>query len=332
MTIVLQHRSRNKFCLLCMIRSMIEPSLSAETPHTPPDEAGPTLEAAGDAIFDLRRRYDALTHSQKRIAELIVEDPEFVSFATVDKFAGRLGVSPSTIVRFAYRIGLSGYPDLQEQVRRRLLSGLRARETQDGGEPTAHLGTGVIATSLQHDLEILATTARRTDPADVQRAIDVLAAARRIRVIGGVTAFSVAHYAAITLDRVRTGVVLLSGTPVPTGPLLDLQPQDAVLAFSFPPYATSTAHAVRAAQARGATIVAVTDSPISPLHDAADILLPVVVSGIGAQNSLAAAMALANVLVNGVTAQTPDAVERYTETLALLSDWDTYVLGTGRDD
>jgi DNA-binding MurR/RpiR family transcriptional regulator len=289
------------------------------------------LETAGDVISGLRRRYDELTHSQKRIAELIVDDPEFVSFATVDKFAARLGVSPSTIVRFAYRIGLAGYPELQERVREQFVKGLRTTGTANGAGTTSYLGTGVVATSLEHDREILAKTAERTDPAGIQEAIEILARAPRIRVVGGLTAFSVAHYAAITLDRVRSGVMLLSGAPVPSGPLLDLEEGDAMLAFSFPLYSKVTSDAIRVAKARGASIVAVTDSPISPLHETADVLLPAVVSGVGMQNSLVAAMAVANAIVNGVTAQLPDALGRYGETLALLSDWDVYLLESGKD-
>jgi DNA-binding MurR/RpiR family transcriptional regulator len=298
--------------------------MSAETPDS-------TLASAGDVIFDLRRRYDELTDSQKRIAELVVDDPEFVAFATVDKFAARLGVSASTVVRFAYRIGLSGYPDLQEQVRVKLLKGLRTTDSGADGA-ASHLGDGVFAKSLEHDLEILAKTARRADLADLQQAVNLLTRAPRVRVVGGVTAVSIAYYAAVTLDRVRPGVVLLGGNPVPTGPLLDLEKGDAVLAFSFPPYAKSTLHAVKAAKGRGAAIVAVSDSPISPLRDMVDVLLPAVVSGIGTQNSLVAAMAIANIIVNGVTAQMPNALERYSETVQLLSDWDVYLLESGKDD
>jgi DNA-binding MurR/RpiR family transcriptional regulator len=313
--------------------------MSAELPHALPGDGVPVppvappadASSAQDVISDLRRRYDELTHSQKRIAEMIVEDPQFVSFATVDKFASRLGVSPSTIVRFAYRIGLAGYPELQEQVRDRLLKGLRQAGADATGDATSHLGESVYAKSLQHDLEILGTTAKRVDPADVERAVDLLASARRVRVVGGVTAFSIAYYAAVTLDRVREGVVLLSGNPVPTGALLDLGAGDAVLGFSFPPYAKSTLDAIKAANRRGASIVAVSDSPISPVRDTVDVLLPVVVSGIGTQNSLVAAMALTNVIVNGVTAKVPGALERYSETVRLLSEWDVYLLESNRD-
>jgi DNA-binding MurR/RpiR family transcriptional regulator len=291
----------------------------------------PAPESSNDGILNLRRRYDELTHSQKRIAELIVEDPEFVAFATVDKVAARLGVSPSTIVRFAYRIELAGYPALQQQVREKLLKSLRKTAESPGDGAASHLGDGVVAKSLQHDAEILAATARRTDIADVARAISLLARARLVRVTGGVTAFSVAYYAAVTLDRIRPGVSLLTGNPLPTGPLLDLNRDDVVLAFSFPPYARSTLHAVQAGKARGASTVGVSDSPISPLRDSVDILLPAVVSGIGTQNSLVAAMALANVIVNGVALELPDALERYGETLQLLADWNVYLLGPGKD-
>lgn len=312
--------------------------MSAETPDVLPGRGGvpapPIAAPSGseqDVISDLRRRYDELTHSQKRIAELIVDDPEFVSFATVDKFASRLGVSPSTIVRFAYRIGLSGYPELQEQVRGQLLKGLRTTDTGPDGA-TSHLGSSVFGKSLQHDLEILSKTAKRLDQSELERAVDILAGARRVRVIGGVTAFSVAYYAAVTLDRVREGVVLLSGNPVPTGPLLDLDDTDAVLAFSFPPYAKSTLDTIKAASRRGAAIVAVSDSPISPLRETVDVLLPAVVSGVGTQNSLVAAMAVANAIVNGVTGRVPGALERYSETVRLLSDWNVYLLESGADD
>lgn len=308
--------------------------MTSETPRSSPVDLLLLGETEADSgtpgvIGALRRRYDELTHSQKRIAETIVEDPRFVAFATLDKFSARLGVSPSTIVRFAYRIGLSGYPELQEQVRELVLKGLP--DASGNGDSAAHLGETVFAESLRHDLEILQRTAERLQAEDLDRAVDLIVGAERVCIVGGVTAFGIAYYAAVTLDRVRKGVVLLSGRPVPTGPLLDLSEGDVLLAFSFPPYAKSTLGSIAAAKGRGVSVVAVTDSPISPLRGQVDVLLPASVSGIGAQNSLVAAMAVANIIVNGVTERVPGALERYSETLRLLSGWDVYLLEPGGD-
>src|SRR5262249_49302707 len=81
------------------------------------DEGTVEGTSSGDLIEELRRRYDRLTQSQKRIAEYIVEHPQAVAFSTVDQMAAQLDVNPSTIVRFTYRLGLEGFPDLQERMR-----------------------------------------------------------------------------------------------------------------------------------------------------------------------------------------------------------------------
>jgi DNA-binding MurR/RpiR family transcriptional regulator len=281
---------------------------------------------SGDVVSELRRRYDELTNSQKRIAETIVDDPQFVAFATVDKFAARLGVSPSTIVRFSYRLGLSGYPELQQQVRDFVLRKLNADDRAGEDGAAAHLGDTVYAASLRNDVAQLARTAERLQLADLDRAVELLVGARRVRVTAGVTTFSVAYYTAVWLDRLRGSVLLLTGNPPATGAVLDMREGDVLLAFSFAPYARLTPGMIEAAKSRGASVIAVTDSPISPLRTRADVLLPAAVSGIGPQNSLVGAMAVANMIVNGVTSRSPEALERYRETVRLLNEWDVYVL------
>src|SRR5260370_35757467 len=75
-----------------------------------------TAESA-NVIEELRRRYDLLTHPQKRIAEYIVDQSQAVAFSAVDQMASQLGVNPSTVVRVSYRLGLNGFPDVQERRR-----------------------------------------------------------------------------------------------------------------------------------------------------------------------------------------------------------------------
>src|SRR6202047_818075 len=101
---------------------------------------------SGNVIEELRRRYDLLTHSQKRIAEYIVDHSQAVAFSTVDQMAARLGVNPSTIVRFCYRLGLNGFPDLQERMRQVVRGQLSRADEQveagAGGAPLAGTALG----------------------------------------------------------------------------------------------------------------------------------------------------------------------------------------------
>src|ERR1700746_299667 len=109
-----------------------------------------------DVIDELRRQYDRLTQSQKRIAEYIVDHPDRVAFSTVDQMAGQLGVNPSTIVRFTYRLGLKGFPDLQERTRalgRRPLSAAREHANANSGLARPHPGRegrGLAARKRHH--------------------------------------------------------------------------------------------------------------------------------------------------------------------------------------
>jgi DNA-binding MurR/RpiR family transcriptional regulator len=287
--------------------------------------------APQDVISELRRGYDELTQSQKRIAEAIVEDPEFVAFATVDKMAARLGVSPSTVVRFAYRIGLNGYQELQDKVRERVRSQMRSSTAVGSGarDATTHLRDSIYARSFDHDLENLRRTILGIEVEDLDRAVAALVEARRIYVVGGATSQTVSAYAALVLDRMRGETTLLRSEAQAAPALVSLTDADALLVFTFPPYASSALRATSYAKERGAAVVAITDTPISPVGQRVDVVLPALSSGLSTQNSFVAAMAVANALLNGVIARLPEAMERYGQISSLMNDWDAYVLKGG---
>lgn len=289
--------------------------------------------APADVIQAVRHAYDELTKSQKRIAEAIVDDPEFVAFATVDKMASRLDVSPSTVVRFTYRLGLSGYQDLQERVRT-IVRGQMRTAVGDGEEAEVldHLGDTAMRRSLEQDLDHLRRTVAGLEPGTLEAAVDLLSGARRILVSGDGTAYGVAHFLTLALDRTRGQVDLVRADGDSVGRLVDVGSDDAMVAFTFPPYATTVLQTVRSAKGRGVRVIGVTDSPISPVGQLVDIVLPALVSGVGPQNTLVAAMALSNALLNGVVARIQDrALTRYATVGRLMDTWENYVL-RGEDD
>jgi DNA-binding MurR/RpiR family transcriptional regulator len=278
-----------------------------------------------DVMTELQRNYADLTQSQKRIAEAIVENPEFVAFATVDKLSARLGIASSTIVRFAYRLGLDGYPELQERVRELVRSRFRGADEGAGDDnAVAHLGQGTAAASLRHDLDNLRHTIADLDGATIEKAIGLLTAAPRVFFTGGLASKALADYAAHTLNRLRGNVRMLS-TDDASADILEMTADDVLVVISFPPYASQTLQVLKAARSRDVTIVGITDSPISPLGEV-DVTLSARVSGIGPQNSLVAPVAVVNVLLNGVAEKSPGSAERYRQIFGLFDEWNSFVL------
>jgi DNA-binding MurR/RpiR family transcriptional regulator len=282
-----------------------------------------------DVIDELRRQYDRLTQSQKRIAEYIVDHPDRVAFSTVDQMAGQLGVNPSTIVRFTYRLGLKGFPDLQERTRALVRGQLSAAsEIVNENSVLVHLEGTAFGTSLGQDLQNLRRTIAAIKVEDLQRASDIIAAARAVFVAGSFNAYSVAFFLGLALDRIRGHTTVWSGDmTLQASQSLGLGPDDCLIAFTSAPYAVSTQRAALLAKEARAKVIAVTDTPISAVGQIADVILAAASTGAGLQNSFVAAMAIANALLNGVAAANSElTLERYGRLAKVLGRLDAFLL------
>src|ERR1700676_1309464 len=282
-----------------------------------------------DVIDELRRQYDRLTQSQKRIAEYSVDHPDRVAFSTVDQMAGQLDVNPSTIVRFTYRLGLKGFPDLQERARALVRGQLSAAsEIVNENSVLVHLEGTTFGTSLGQDLQNLRRTIAAIKADDLQRASDIIAAARHVYVVGSFNAYRVAFFLGLALDRIRGNTTVWSGDmTLQASQSLALGPHDCLIAFTSAPYAVSTQRAAQLAKEARAQVIAVTDTPISAVGQIADVILAAASTGAGLQNSFLAAMAVANALLNGVAAaNSAHTLERYGRLAKVLGRLDAFLL------
>jgi DNA-binding MurR/RpiR family transcriptional regulator len=304
-------------------------------PTTEERSAMASSPAEVDLVQEVREKYDALTQSQKKIAESLINDLEFAAFATVDQFAARQGVAPSTVVRFAYKLGLDGYPELQQRVRDLMLRRMKrarvpAEEAGDG--PGAEDRDRVWRRSLRHDMDNIGQALGTVEEEDFDAAVEILTTADRIVAVGNLTSYCIAYYAAMTLNRLRGGTVLVTHESYAMD-LVEISEGDALLAVTFAPYAKRTTELVHWARERGAQVIAITDGPLSPVAEQANVLLSCPASGLAAQNSLVAALALVNGLVNAITVGDPDrALPRYKAIASLLHDLDAYVLKPDQED
>jgi DNA-binding MurR/RpiR family transcriptional regulator len=258
---------------------------------------------SGNVIDELRRRYDLLTHSQKRIADYIVEQFQVIAFSNVDQIAARLGVHSSTVVRLCYRLGLNGFPDLQERVRREVRGQLsRAAQAIGAGVSGGHLQGTTFGDSFVHDLHSLSRTVMGLTADDLNRVVDRVVVARRLYVIADVSEFALAHYFGLALSRLRPDVhTVAPDDGVSKARFAEIDDSDCLVAFTFLRYAHLTQQAALWARKQKATIVAITDTPISAVARVADMVLVVAPARQGPQNSMVAPMAVANALLNGVT-------------------------------
>jgi DNA-binding MurR/RpiR family transcriptional regulator len=283
---------------------------------------------ARDVIEELRQSYDQFTQSQKRIAEYIVEHAQAVAFSTVDQMAAKLDVNPSTIVRFTYRLGLNGFPDLQERMRE-IVRGQLARTGDphnEGGGPAGFEATSFGA-SLSHDWQNLRHTITNLDAGAFDRAVQILARARQIYVVGGFSTYAVAHYFAMVLAQLRANVSLLASNDGSEAlRLVEIEAEDCVIAFTFPHYAEGTRRIAAWAKEHKAKVIAVTDSPITAVGQLADVVILTLAGGTGLHNSMVAPIAVANALLNAfAAAEGATALERFARSDRLMHRWDAFL-------
>lgn len=260
------------------------------------------------ALRDLMaRRRDQLPKRLAQIADFALRQPQEIAFRTVAEIAAQAQVPPSALVRFAQALGFTGFSDLQAVFRAYARDrwpdyDARLDALRDGGaaDGPAALLDGVIeagAVSLERLRGTLA-------PASLAAGIRLLAEADSIFLAAARRAFPVAAYLAYALRRlgVRCELADHAGGLAPEQVAL-LTPRDALLAISFTPYAPATIDLAAAAHRQGVRVVAITDSPFSPLTRLAAIWLEVAEADHLGFRSLAASLALATTLAVGVAQQ-----------------------------
>ena len=253
----------------------------------------------------VRARAASLSPAERRVAEVVVADPEAVAFGTVAEVADRADASNATVVRAAGRLGFDGFPDLQRAVQDDLRRRLRpATERIRRGGPTA--GTTSADELIEQARSVETANVERTlwavAPTDLDAVVALLADLdRAVWVLAADEAAGVARQVATELSMVRSDVEAVLGSPVRVArQLADLDPGDVVLVLDLPRYDRAVLDAAQMAASRSATVVALTDGPLSPLAGAATHSFSVAGEGTGPFDSYVGALALLNVLTAAV--------------------------------
>lgn len=240
---------------------------------------------------------------------------------TALKLGNAVNVSESTVVRFAIEMGYDGYPemqkDLQSYSKTRLTALQRLNITNHRIDPD-----NVIKSVLSQDIERIKSTVMMIDEDVFETAVDKILAAEKIYIFGAMSSNALArfmdNYFQLIFNNVR--FVQAINTSGIYQQMVRIGKNDVFIGLSFPRYCISTTNAARYAASHGACVIAITDSPASPLGGIADHVLLAKSDMVSFADSLVAPLSLINAIIAAVGIKKKDAIESTLERLEEI--WD----------
>lgn len=278
---------------------------------------------SADLLTTIEQSSASFSKGQRRIAQYIVEHYDKAAFMTASKLGTTVGVSESTVVRFATELGFDGYPKLQkalqELIRNRLTSVQRMELS------TEQLSReNVLQKVLSADIERIRHTLEITSEKAFNEAVESLVSARQIYIVGVRSSRTLADFLYFYLHLISDNVQLIGSGSVSElyEQLLWVGPEDVVVGISFPRYSSRTARALKYAKDSGAKVLALTDSQTSPLAPLADHLLIAKSDMNSFVDSLVAPLSLINALLAAVGMRRGQEVAHTLSKLEYI--WDAY--------
>ena len=271
----------------------------------------------------IEERMSSFSKGQKLIASYIAEHYDKAAYLTASKLGAIVGVSESTVVRFAIELGYEGYPDFQDSLRKlirnRLTSFQRIEVTNN------LIGDGdVLEKVLTSDMDKIRRTMEEIDHSMFAEAIDKMVSAKTIYILGVRSSSALAGFLNYNFRMIFNDVKFVQTTSRSElfEQIMSIGEQDVMIAISFPRYSKRIINSVEYARSKGANVVALTDSQVSPIAAYANQLLLAHSDMTSFVDSLVAPLSIINAIIVAVSRKKQDEL---TERLRMLEEvWDRY--------
>ena len=263
---------------------------------------------------------------QRLIASFITEHYDKAAFMTASKLGNTVGVSESTVVRFATELGYEGYPQMQkamqEMIRDKLTSVQRINVTQ------SHIGDGnVLEYILNKDIEKIRRTLDETSEEDFRNAVDAISHAKTIYIFAVRSSAALASFLGYYYSLIFENVKVISnyGETEIYEKLFRISEDDVIIGISFPRYSNAAIQAMTFAKRRGAKAIALTDSMSSPLVAVSDYVLIAKSDIASVVDSLVAPLSMINALIAATVLKLDSSVKDTFSTLEnIWQEYDVY--------
>ena len=280
------------------------------------------LKDSKKLISDIQAQYPRLSKGQKLIAKYILNNYDKVAFMTACKLGETVGVSESTVVRFATTLGYSGYPKLQdalqELIKNKLTTVQRVDMVQEFNDDSA-----ILKNILKSDIDNIKDTLDCIDEKHFEEAANKLLKARKIYILGMRSSFTIAQYLGFYLDIILDNVhIIRTDMGDAFEQTVKMNKDDVLIAISFPRYSKKSYQIVEHAKEKGAHIIAITDSKFAPVASLAKDVLLVKSNMASFVDSLVPAFSVANALIVAVGMKEKEDIKEYFDELEGI--WEKY--------
>lgn len=279
-----------------------------------------------DVITKIKKEYNSFSKGQKQIADYIINHYEHAAFLTAANLGKTVGVSESTVVRFAFELGFSGYPMLQRSLQDVIKTKLTSLQRMAVAE--ANIGNeDVLNVVLNQDIEKIRKTLESIDKNAFEQAVNTILAAEHIYILGIRSSAALAGFLNFYLNLIFPNVKLILTTSVSEmfEQIIRISSRDVLIGISFPRYSLRTIRALNYARDKGAKVVAITDSPQSPLVNSADHVLIAYSDMVSFVDSLAAPLSVINSLIVALAMKKKqDLMNTFDELEKIWEEYDVY--------
>ena len=279
-----------------------------------------------DILALLSRENSGFSKGQRRIAKFILDNYDKAAFMTAGKLGHTVGVSESTVVRFAADLGFDGYPSmrkaLQEMIRSRLTSVQRIEVAK-----TMMNEENVLESVMCADMEKLQATLDECDHASFNAAVDAMLAANHIYIVGMRSSTCLANFMGFYLNLLLENVHIIQDTTVSEvyEQIIRIKEGDVFIGISYPRYSSRTVKAMRFAKSTGARVIGITDGDSSPFVGVADTLLFAKSDMVSFVDSLVAPLSMINALIVSVGTRSKNNIsETFSRLESIWKDYEVY--------
>lgn len=276
-----------------------------------------------DLIKRMQENISEMSKGQKLIANYIINHYDKAAFMTAAKLGEIVGVSESTVVRFAAEMGYDGYPRLQKVLQELIKSKLTSVQRMEVSSNRIS-EANILKSVLQSDMEKIKITLEEIDQKSFNNIIESILKANRIYILGVRSSAPLASFLGFYFNLIFNNVRLVHTTSVSEmfEQILNISEDDVVIGISFPRYSKRTIKAMQFSKSQGSTVIAITDSHESPLALCADHCLTARSDMASFVDSLVAPLSVINALIVAIGMRKREHIYETFEKLEKI--WDEY--------